>query len=149
MFCAGKGGGSHKAKSTKKQPEIVESSSGAKSKTRIPKKAAPMEMDSDDELGQQPLHSYNKFCDTACSQIRSMIKTDKLLPEAMSSLSDDFDKLVLHSVGRQTWAKHCSAWKLYKEFCLCFGAVFELPVTVQYARAFVTWAVSVKKLKSF
>ena len=128
LMCAGKSGGGHKAKNAKKQSEPVDNFTGAKSK-KNPKKATAMEVDSDDELGQHLLTSSNKFRSNTNSQIRSMLKTDKLLPEAVSSLSQDFYKLVLHSVSSQTWAKHCSAWKLYKEFCNCFGTAFVLPVT--------------------
>ena len=66
----------------------------------------------------------------------------------MSSLCSDFDRLVIHSATKQTWAKHCSAWALFDEFCTIFGIKFELPISPELARAFVTWALSKKKLKS-
>ena len=39
-------------------------------------------------------------------------------------------------------------WNLYKEFCSCFNTKFELPILVQYVRAFSTWAVTARGLKS-
>ena len=66
----------------------------------------------------------------------------------MSSLCDELGKLVVYSATDQTWAKHCSAWHLYNKFCLEFSVKNQLPVPVEYARAFVTWAVTKKGLKS-
>ena len=39
-------------------------------------------------------------------------------------------------------------WNLYKEFCSCFNTKFELPILVQYVRAFSTWAITARGLKS-
>ena len=72
---------------------------------------------------------------------------DLLTPE-YHSLCDDLSNLILLSSSKQTWAIHCSAWKLYTEFCSTFRVKFELPIKVESARAFVTWAASTKKLKS-
>ena len=66
----------------------------------------------------------------------------------MSSLSNSFENLLINSISKQTWAKHSSAWNLYKEFCFCFNTKFELPILVQYVRAFSTWAVTARGLKS-
>ena len=80
--------------------------------------------------------------------VRKKLDSSKLLPKDMSSLCSDFDKLVIHLATKQTWAKHCSAWALFDEFCTFFGIKFELPISPELARAFVTWALSKKKLKS-
>ena len=77
-----------------------------------------------------------------------MISTNKLIPHEMSDLRSDLEKLLLYSVSKATWAKHCSAWKLYDEFCQFYNVKFELPVSIGYARAFATWAVSKRKLKN-
>ena len=69
----------------------------------------------DDGIGQEivkPASVSTKFCDTACYQIRSMIKTDQLLPREMSALRPNLEKLILYSASEATWAKHCSAWNL-------------------------------------
>ena len=71
-----------------------------------------------------------------------------MLPNEMSSLCDELGKLMVYSATDQTWAKHCSAWHLYNKFCLEFLVKNQLPVPVEYARAFVTWAVTKKGLKS-
>ena len=77
-----------------------------------------------------------------------MLKPSKLLAPEFHSLCDDFSNLILLSSSKQTWAKHCSAWKLYSEFCKTFRVNFEMPIRVEYARAFVTWAASAKNLRS-
>ena len=76
-----------------------------------------------------------------------MIKTDQLLPHEMSDLRGDLEKLILYSASKATWAKHCSAWRLYSKFCQIYNVKFDLPITAKYARAFATWAVSKRKLK--
>ena len=77
-----------------------------------------------------------------------MINANNLIPWEMSSLHCDLEKLVLYSVSKQTWAKHSSAWKLYSEFCDCFGTKFSLPIDTKFARDFATWAIATRKLKS-
>ena len=105
----------------------------------------------EDDLGQErvkPDSNCAKFCDNSCSKISSMISTNKLIPHEMSDLRSDLEKLLLYSASKATWAKHCSAWKLYDEFCQFYNVKFELPVSIGYARAFATWAVSKRKLKN-
>ena len=105
----------------------------------------------EDDLGQErvkPDSNCAKFCDNSCSKISSMISTNKLIPHEMSDLRCDLEKLLLYSASKATWAKHCSAWKLYDEFCQFYNVKFELPVSIGYARAFATWAVSRRKLKN-
>ena len=105
----------------------------------------------EDDLGQErvkPDSNCAKFCDFSCSKISSMISTNKLIPHEMSDLRSDLEKLLLYSASKATWAKHCSAWKLYDEFCQFYNVKFELPVSIGYARAFATWAVSRRKLKN-
>ena len=77
-----------------------------------------------------------------------MFDPNELLSPELSSLSDDFSKLILYSVTGQTWARHCSAWKLYLEFCKTFRIPNSLPIKIEYARGFVAWAIVNKKLKS-
>ena len=76
------------------------------------------------------------------------MKPKNLLTPEYHSLCDDLSELILLSSSKQTWAKHCSAWKLYTEFCSTFRVKFELPIKVESARAFVIWAASSKKLRS-
>ena len=105
----------------------------------------------EDDLGQErvkPDSKCAKFCDISCSKISSMISTNKLIPHEMSDLRSDLEKLLLYSASKVTWAKHCSAWKLYDEFCQFYNVKFELPVSIGYARAFATWAVTKRKLKN-
>ena len=80
--------------------------------------------------------------------IDKFLKPEKLLAPEFHSLCDEFSNLVLHSSTTQTWAKHCSAWKLFNEFCNAFGVRFQLPIKKEHSRAFVTWAISKKNLKS-
>ena len=118
---------------------------------KIPRKTSqPAEESDDDIVGQEivkPASVSTKFCDTACYQIRSMIKTDQLLPREMSALRPDLEKLILYLASKATWSKHCSAWNLYNEFCWSFSVKFELPIPMSYARAFTTWAITKRKLK--
>ena len=80
--------------------------------------------------------------------IDTFLKSEKLLAPKFHSLCDEFSNLVLHSLTKQTWAKHCSALKLFNEFCNTYRVRYELPVKKEYTRAFVTWAISKKNLKS-
>ena len=77
-----------------------------------------------------------------------MLKPYELLAPEFHALCDSFSNLMLYSASKPTWAKHCSAWKLYNEFCKQFGVSFTFPITHQYVRAFATWATMDKKLKS-
>ena len=63
-------------------------------------------------------------------------------------LSQDLDKLILYSTTQQTWARHCSMWKLYNSFCRAIGIDNSLPIEIKNAFAFVTWAITKKGLKS-
>ena len=106
--------------------------------------------DSDeDDLGQgqeKPSSDAWKFSNTSSSKVHSLISKD-LLPVEMSSLCHDLENLVLNSSSESTWKKHVSAWKLYENFCAEYKVKFKLPITVEYARAFVTWSPSKKNLK--
>ena len=77
-----------------------------------------------------------------------MINSKALLPNEMSSLCENMEKLIIGSVSNQTWAKHNSVLNLYREFCKNFNVNFVMPVAPEYIRAFATWAVSARKLKS-
>ena len=112
-YFAGKHCASSKAKKSKgKATDPGEGTSSYK----IPwKMSQPAEESDDDIIGQEiakPASISAKFCDTACYQIRSMIKTDQLLPREMSALRPNLEKLILYSASEATWAKHCSAWNL-------------------------------------
>ena len=139
------------AKNSKKhgsQPSIAKE----KESFKIPKKNRLLHGDSDDdELGQKPariVHSANKFTCNANSSVDRIFKPEQLLAAEFHSLCNDFSRLCMYSVTQQTWGRHCSAWKLYNEFCNNFNVKNSLPISVEYARAFVTWAVTKKKLKS-
>ena len=111
-----------------------------------------MELGSDDEdrgTGTTSYHVHvNKYFESADGQILSALKSDRLIPDEMSSLCFEMERLIVNSISKQTWAKHCSAWNLYKEFCRMFNTDFVLPVPIKNVRAFATWAVSYKCLKS-
>ena len=53
----------------------------------------------------------------------------------------------MHSVTKNTWSRHCSAWKLFDEFCNHYSISNTLPIKIETVRAFTTWAVSRKSLK--
>ena len=64
--------------------------------------------------------------------VSSMLKPKSLFAPEFHSLCHDFSNLVLYSSTKQTWAKHCSAWKLFIEFCDAYGVPFEMPVKKEY-----------------
>ena len=163
IFCkylifTGKSGKSHKAKNSKKQPDSDNTatkqpdSAKKKSSFHIPRINPILTGDSDDDsIGQEPSHFNNsaaKFLLESNPMVSSMLKSEKLLAPEFHSLCNDFENLMLHSSTKQTWAKHCSAWKLFIEFCNAYGVLFELPVNKEYIRAFVAWATTKKNLKS-
>ena len=150
FFHAGKAGKGKVKNPKKSQPD--QPSQPVKDKFKIPKKNTLLHTDSeDDEIGQNPASTEycdNKFSCNASGLVNDMFKPEELLSSELSSLCEDFSKLVLYSVSSQTWARHCSAWKLYHEFCRNFGISNKLPVSIKNARGFVTWAVTSRKLKS-
>ena len=111
-----------------------------------------LEPDSEEEeLGQDRVHSpkcINKFSGSASRDVGKILDTSKLLPSDVHALCKDLEKLVVYSTSTQSWARHCSAWNLYNSFCIEYRLVNKLPVPVGYARAFVTWAITKKGLKS-
>ena len=92
--------------------------------------------------------SSAKFSSSHNKAVKDMLKPYELLAPEFHALCDSFSNLMLYSASKPTWAKHCSAWKLYNEFCKQFGVSFTFPITHQYVRAFATWATMDKKLKS-
>ena len=76
------------------------------------------------------------------------MKPRELLTPEYHSLCNDLSNLIRLSSSKQTWAKHCSGWKLYTEFCSTCRVNFDLTIKVESVRAFVTWAASTKRLKS-
>ena len=75
------------------------------------------------------------------------MRTNDLLDKKTLDLCSDLEKLVMYSVTKQTWSRHCSAWKLFDEFCAIYAIANTLPVKIETARAFTTWAVSRRGLK--
>ena len=133
------------AKNSKKQKVSDTNTSGGKTGFRIPKKNSLLEIDpSQEERGSTTINfkCADKFSNDESGHIRKAIKSNLLLPKEMSSLCYSFENLLINSISKQMWAKHSSAWNLYKEFCFCFNTKFELPISVQYVRAFSTWAVT-------
>ena len=148
---SGKHSKSSKPKNSKQPKSQGETESGS-GRYRIPLNNPIMDGDSDsDDIGQETLPETNraaKFSSHCNTTISSMLKSSELLAPEFHSLCDDFNKLVLYSATKHTWAKHCSAWHLYEDFCKNFGIKFSLPIRPDYARAFVTWAATKKHLKS-
>ena len=76
-----------------------------------------------------------------------MLLTSKLLEAKTADLCKDMEKLVMHSVTKNTWSRHCSARKLFDEFCNTYSLSNVLPIKIESIRAFATWAVSRKGVK--
>ena len=94
------------AKNKKKKTAGTEKSSSSGS-YKIPKKNTAVEPDSEDEArGTTFYGSSQKFGDTANRQIHSIINSKALLPNEMSSLCENMEKLIIGSVSNQTWAKN-------------------------------------------
>ena len=144
-----KGLKSAKAKNSKKAGDKSEKE---KSGYHIPRKNPLLNADSDVEsIGQGlslPSNNVAKFLSNVNPIVSSMLKPKELLSPEFHSLCEDLNNLILYSSSKQTWAKHCSAWKMYSDFCAAYRVKFELPIKVEFARAFVTWAVAKKSLKS-
>ena len=75
------------------------------------------------------------------------INTDNLLSKETRSLCSKFEKLLLNSVTSNTWKKHSSAWNLLSKFFSDYNLELKLPLSIENARAFVTWAITVRKLQ--
>ena len=80
--------------------------------------------------------------------MRKFVNCDKLLEVNVDSLSNEFEKLVLHSVTSSTWSKHNSAWSSFNIFCTKFGISQNMPWSIESVRSYVTWALSEKNLKA-
>ena len=78
----------------------------------------------------------------------NILNTNSLLSKDTSSMSQDLERLIMYSGTQQTWARHCSAWNSYNAFCSSMSISNSLPVDLGTARAFATWAISKKGLKS-
>ena len=107
-------------------------------------------MESDEEdLGQEtPLcHDNHKFTGVPNNKIKDVLHTSKLLDAKTHDLCKDMEKLVTHSVTRNTWSCHCSAWKMFDKFCNIYSISNILLIKIKTVRAFSTWAVSRKGLK--
>ena len=94
-----------------------EASATPKKNSNQPRLNPLFEVGSDDEaLGQEkPLTVLNKFSCIPNDNIRSHLRSDKLLNVETDRLCADLEKLVMYSATTQTWAGHCSAWKLFYE----------------------------------
>ena len=105
----------------------------------------------DKSLGQERESSINtcsQFSSVYNDNIRAFVKPSELIPKEMSSLCSNLENLLMYSASKSTWNKHCSAWKLYENFCNNFTVSFTVPISPEYARAFATWGVTKKGLKS-
>jgi len=71
----------------------------------------------------------------------------KLVPGQTKKFYVSMDNLLLHSVTSSTWKRHNSAWNSYKNFCQLSGNSYALPISIEQCRAYVTWAITEKKLK--
>ena len=147
-LCLGKSGRG-KAKN-KSQASSKETSATQKKPTNQPRLNPLFEAGSDDEaLGQEkPLTVLNKFSCIPNDNVRVHLRSDRLLNEETNRLCADLEKLVMYSATTQTWAGHCSAWNLFYEFCDIFGIKKTTPIDIKDTRAFATWAVSKRGLKS-
>ena len=88
-----------------------------------------------------------KFRSIPNKSIKDVMLTSKLLDAKTTDLCKDMEKLVMHSVTKNTWSRHCSAWKLFDEFCKIYSLSNVLPIKIECIRSFATWAVSRKGLK--
>ena len=144
---AGRGGCKNK-----KKEDSTTNPKPAKKGSVVHKTATLLELDSEDEeLGQEkPLvtNKYLKFANVQRDDVRSVLDSKSLLSKEANMLSQDLDKLIFYSGTQRTWARHCSAWNLYNSFCRAIGIDNSLPIDIGNARAFVTWAITKKGLKS-
>ena len=62
-------------------------------------------------------------------------------------LAFQMGNLILESKANSTWNKHFSAWKLYNHFCSGHN-LSAWPATIDKSRAFATWAITERSLKS-
>ncbi len=84
------------------------------------------------------------------SVTRNILKNKHLLPSNMndvSAITEQMEKLIIDSKAKTTWNKHFSAWNLYIDFCKNQN-ISAWPATIEKIRAFATWAVTTRKLKS-
>ena len=112
-LCLGKSG---RGKAKNKIPDSLrEASATPKKNSNQPRLNPLFEVGSDDEaLGQEkPLTVLNKFSCIPNDNIRVHLRSDKLLNVETDRLCADLEKLVMYSATTQTWAGHCSAWKLF------------------------------------
>ena len=92
--------------------------------------------------------NVHKFCSNTCTSRLSAFKGRTALPDNLhnlDSLCSSLENLVIASKTSSTWSKHFSAWNCMNEF---LGNVKynNWPFTINQARAFTTWALTVKKL---
>ena len=117
---------------------------------KIPKNTQLLEPDSeDDDIGNERVNiSKNKFSNVCTADMQNIIKTENLIPPNMDSLCRDFKRLIVQSSTTQTWNRHCSSVKLFNTFCDTYGIKKRWPVSIELARAFTTWALTHRNLKS-
>ena len=147
---AGKSSKLAKAKNTKKAAD-PDKSKKDKASFCIPNNNPLLTGDSDDDsIGQELPHLLKnpaKFLYEFNPSVESMLKTKELLAPEFHDLCN-LSNPILYSSTKQTWAKHCSPWKLFTEFCTDYNIKFVLPIKKEYIRAFVTWAATKKNLRS-
>ena len=147
---AGKSSKLAKAKNTKKAAD-PDKSKKDKASFCIPNNNPLLTGDSDDDsIGQELPHLLKnpaKFLYEFNPSVESMLKTKELLAPEFHDLCN-LSNPILYSSTKQTWAKNCSPWKLFTEFCTDYNIKFVLPIKKEYIRAFVTWAATKKNLRS-
>ena len=83
------------AKNNKKKKTTETEKSSSRGGSKVSKKKTTVEVDSEDEdRGTSFDSSAQKFGDTADRQIHSLINSKALLPNEMSSLCNNMDKLI-------------------------------------------------------
>ena len=123
----------------------IGSTGKSKHSSRIPKKKPTFEPEQDEQdLGEE---RELKFKVKNKSVMEKYIDSRKLLADETAALCTNLEKLVLYSVTSSTWSKHSSAWNTLATFCKEFGIIETLPLSIENARAYTTWALSSKKLK--
>jgi hypothetical protein len=77
-----------------------------------------------------------------------MINPDMCLgPRSNDTLANNMVNLVNTSITASTWAVYNSGWNNFKAFELYEGKSIPLPLDIKTFRAYVTWSLTVKKLK--
>jgi len=98
----------------------------------------------ENDLGEGRNYKFNQY---NAKYLHEHLDSQKLLSNDVDSLGQALENLLLNSTTSSTWKKHNSAWNSYKSFCNYTKSTFELPISMEKIRAYVTWAITVNKLK--